>query len=106
MTIEMENEMTKDEIQAACDSLYALRVYARSCDDNIAWHFDTIDKLTETIRAALQSAQDKAEKVDLEDLKKEMKNAFIDDDKTGLFPTVYWCCNYIAQNYNITRKTK
>lgn len=48
----------KDEIQAACESLYALRVYARSCDDNIAWHFDTIDKLTDTIRAALQSALD------------------------------------------------
>jgi hypothetical protein len=103
--------MTKDEIQEACDSLYALRAYARSCNDNIAWHFDTIDKLTDTIRAALQSAQVKAETVDLDALKKDTSKqdqnyAFCNDIEYGRIEGWNDCVDYIAQEHNITRKTK
>ena len=59
MTIEMENEMTKDEIQAAKNNFN----YA---DSNNLRMDDLGEKTKQTIRAALQSAQIKAETVDLD----------------------------------------
>ena len=55
MTIEMENEMTKDEIQAAIDRM-----------EMSVEQFRDKDIVLDAARAYLQSAQDKAETVDLD----------------------------------------
>lgn len=68
MTIEMENEMNKDEIQAALSSFNSAMAY----NPKIMAHCEK-----ETIRAALQSAQVKAETVDIAELKRELPELFM-----------------------------
>lgn len=93
MTIEMENEMNKDEIEAALNKLEEpLWLNGGRSVPLIIRELLGV-KHYETIRAALQSAQVKAETVDLETLKRVHP---IRDRANG----VYSSASYEVDGYN------
>lgn len=95
--------MTKDKIQAALDALDKI-IFDHLRDDQI-------DKCVTIIRAAISSApKAESETVDLDALKEKMISDFEEEKEIelGHVYAVGLCdgVDYLAQNYNITRKTK
>jgi hypothetical protein len=114
MTIEMENEMTKDEIEAALNKLEEpLWLNGGRSVPLIIRELLGV-KHYETIRAALQSAldaqQSNADTVDLDALKEKMISDFEEEKESelgrGYELGLCHAVDYLAQNYSITRKTK
>lgn len=93
--------MTKDEIQAAIifinDKFDQDYIETEEYYHIFKYHGDTI-------RAALQSAQVKAETVDIAELKRELPEVFMASyhEAVGYNNAI----DFVAKTYNITRKTK
>lgn len=99
---EIKTRPTSDEIQAALDAIDSC-ITSYDCGELDGWELSLVKRKV----AALQSALDNAETVDLEKLREELAMKLSTLIPHSYSDAVFYnIFDYIARNCNITRKTK